>query len=60
MKMNPDITITEMVAMLRENLENYFKCEIGEITVSSYDKPRIVISEDGMVDCDSFKHKAMK
>lgn len=57
MTASPTIDLAEMVAILRDHLADKLGCAIDEITVTSFDKPRIVISEDGMVDCSEFRHR---
>jgi len=56
MKLSFNITLAEMADILRKSLAEMYSCEVEDITVSSYGKPRIIITEDGMMDVDKFRH----
>jgi len=50
MKLSFNISLAEMADILRKSLAEMHSCEVEEVRISSYGKPRIIIQEDGMVD----------
>lgn len=50
------------LVLARKALEAYLlelnsSVEIGNIVITSYDKPKIVFHEDGLVEAEEFKHR---
>ena len=56
MKLSFNISLAETADILRKSLAEMYSCEVEDITISSYGKPRITIAEDGMVSADEFHH----
>jgi hypothetical protein len=56
MKVSPTIDLEEAVTILREELARRAGHEIMNIFITSHNKVKIQIEEDGMVDCQEFRH----
>lgn len=60
MKANIVLELAEFVDALREYGRRKTGYEVGTVEVISYDKTRILVSEDDMVECSEFRHRAYK
>lgn len=66
MNIHPTITIYEMATILREHLETKFGAIVDQITVTSYDTPRVTVEYsnstggDSMVEAIAFRHRTQK
>lgn len=58
MKLDPSLSLREMIDLLREGLSSRFGCEIGQINIISYRKPAIIIHDNDLVEGKEFKHRA--
>ena len=56
MKLSFNITLAEMDDILRKSLAEMYSCEVEDVTISSYGKPRIRLWLNGMVEASEFRH----
>lgn len=57
MKIDVTLTLEEFVAILREGIKNATGYEVKDISIESYNKTKIIIHEDGLVESDNFSHR---
>jgi hypothetical protein len=58
MKLNAFIELAEAHQILQEHLAAKFGVAVGTVTITSYEKAKIVFHEDGFVEAVEFRHKS--
>lgn len=57
MKLDVDIDLYEARQILDAALRQKVNCEIGAISLTSYDKPKLVFHRDDLVEGEAFRHR---
>lgn len=57
MKLDANIDLFEVNAILRASLAKKFNQEIGDVAITSYGKPKMIFHEDGLVVSVEMRHR---